>query len=173
MKCEFYFDSDAMNVMTLNAIRNELNEMELSHERGFTKREFEKAKDKAYRKIRNMDSFMLQLVSFDWFIDHGFIRQIGADSIKIPTGNVVVKMPDGTTERANLNYRGECSVAFEMPKNGSVTIEHETIDVKRYVYAIVMDKFNKGLTDANLEFAKTIKKLNDTITAARNIQRYC
>lgn len=60
-----------------------------------------------------------------------------------------------------------------MPKNGSVTIERETIDAKCYVYAIVMDKFNKGLTDANLEFAKTIKKLNDTIAAAKNIQRYC
>lgn len=173
MKCEFYFDSDAMNVMTLNAIRNELNEMELSHERGFTKREFEKAKDKAYRKIRNMDSFMLQLVSFDWFIDHDFICQIGTDSIKIATGNVVVKMPDGTTERAEVNWRGECSVTFEMPKTGAVTVEHETIDAKRYVYAINMDKFNKALSDANFEFEKTIKKMNDTITAARNIQRYC
>ena len=173
MKCEFYFDSDAMNVMTLNAIRNELNAMELSHECGFTKREFEKAKDKAYRKIRGMDSFMLQLVSFEWFINHGFICQIGADSIKIPTDNAVVKMPDGTTEHANLNWRGECSVTFEMPKNGSVIIERETIDAKRYVYAIVADKFNKGLSDANFEFERTIKKMNDTILAARNIQRYC
>ena len=173
MKCEFYFDSDAMNVMTLNAIRNELNAMELSHERGFTKREFEKAKDKAYRKIRGMDSFMLQLVSFDWFIDHGFIRQIDTDSIKIPTGNVVVKMPDGTTERADVNYCGECSVTFEMPKTGAVTIEHETIDAKRYVYAIVTDKFSKGLSDANFEFERTIKEMNDTILAARNVQRYC
>ena len=158
MKCEFWFDVTAMYVMELNAIRNELNAMELSHERGFTKREFEKAKDKAYRKICGMDSFMLQLVSFDWFIDHGFICQIGADSIKIATGNVVVKMPDGTTERADVNYRGECSVTFEMPKTGAVTIEHETIDAKRYVYAIVTDKFNKGLSDANFEFERTIKR---------------
>lgn len=169
MKCEFWFDVTAMNVMTLNAICNELNAMELSHERGFTKREFEKAKEEAYRKIRNMDSFMLQLVSFDWFIDHGFIYQIGADSIKIATGNVVVKMPD----RAEVNWRGECSVTFEMPKTGAVTVEYETIDAKRYVYAINMDKFNKALSDANFEFEKTIKKMNDTITAARNIQRYC
>lgn len=173
MKCEFWFDVTAMNVMMLNAVRNELNAMELSHERGFTKREFEKAKDKAYRKIRNMDSFMFQLVSFDWFIDHGFICQIGADDIKIPTDKVIVKMPDGTTERAEVDWRGECSVTFEMPKTGAVTIEHETIDAKRYVYAIVTDKFNKGLSDANFEFERTIKKLNDTVLAARNIQRYC
>ena len=173
MKCEFWFDVTAMCVMELNAIRNELNAMVLSHERGFTKREFEKAKNEAYRKIRGMDSYMFNLVSLDWFIDHGFICQIGADSIKIPTDNAVVKMPDGTTERANLNWRGECSVTFEMPKNGSVIIERETIDAQRYVYAIAMDKFNKALSDANFEFEKTIKKMNDTIAAARNIQHYC
>ena len=173
MKCEFWFDVTAMYVMELNAIRNELNAMELSHDVGFTKREFEKAKDKVYRKMRGMDSYMFILVSLDWFIDHGFIRQIDTDSIKIPTGNVVVKMPDGTTERADVNYRGECSVTFEMPKTGAVTIEHETIDAKRYVYAIVTDKFNKGLSDANFEFERTIKKMNDTILAARNVQRYC
>lgn len=32
MKCEFWFDVTAMYVMELNAIRNELNAMELSHE---------------------------------------------------------------------------------------------------------------------------------------------
>lgn len=169
MKCEFLFDVTAMYVMELNAIRNELNAMELSHERGFTKREFEKAKDKVYRKIRGMDSYMLNLVSLDWFIDHGFIYQIGTDSIKIITGNVVVKMPD----RAKVNWRGECSVTFKMPKTGAVTVEHETIDAKRYVYAISMDKFNKALCDANFEFERTIKKMNDTIFAARNVQRYC
>lgn len=173
MKCEFWFDSDAMYVMELNAIRNELNAMELSHDVGFTKREFEKAKDKFYRKIRDTDAYMFNLVSFDWFVEHGFIRQIGADDIKIATGNVVVKMPDGTTERADVDYRGECSVTFEMPKTGAVTIEHETIDAKRYVYAIVTDRFNKGLSDANFEFERTIKKLNDTVLAARNLQRYC
>ena len=173
MKCEFWFDSDAMNVMTLNAIRNELNAMELSHERGFTKREFEKAKDKVYRKIHDMNPDMLNLVSLDWFIDHRFIYQIGTDSIKIATGNVIVKMPDGTTNRVEVNWRGECPVTFEMPKTGAVTVEHETIDAKRYVYAINMDKFNKGLSNANFEFERTIKKMNDTILAARNIQRYC
>ncbi len=173
MKCEFWFDVTAMYVMELNAIRNELNAMELSHDVGFTKREFEKAKDKFYRKIRDTNAYMFNLVSLDWFIDHSFIRQIGADNIKIPTDKVVVKMPDGTTERAEVDWRGECSVTFEMPKTGAVTIEHETIDAKRYVYAIVTDKFNKGLSDANFEFERTIKKLNDTVLAARNIQRYC
>lgn len=68
-----------MLLLCMNAIRNELNAMELSHERGFTKREFEKAKDKVYRKIHDMDPYMLNLVSLDWFIDHDFICQIGTD----------------------------------------------------------------------------------------------
>lgn len=93
---------------------------------------------------------------------------LSARSVLIATGNVVVKMPDGTTNRAEVNWRGECSVTFEMPKTGAVTVEHETIDAKRCVYAINMDKFNKALSNANFEFEKTIKKMNDTITAARN-----
>lgn len=172
MKCEFRFYSNTMNVLILNAIINELNTMKLTHSNGFTKREFEQAKEKVYQKIDSTRPSLRQAVSLDWFLGRDYIRKIDVERIQIPSNNVIIKMPNGTTERATMDYRNECSVTIAMPDTGSVIIERETIDAKRYIYAINGYKFDDDLKDAIVDFNKTIDKMNATIFAAKSIMRY-